>query len=158
MLCETSLLKLYVLLLEIVMKKKDQPQSIVNNEQTEFAKIIRDLELLAMVRTKFSSERSLLAWMRTSVSLFTFGFTIIQFVDYLGKRQKDVQFLEEPYWLGLILICVGILVLVPAAVQHVRRFRRAKELGMPTISGFSLPIGVATALFVIGIVTLIGIV
>jgi len=157
MLCETSLLKLYVSLLEIVMKKKDQPQSILNNEQTESA-IIRDLELLAMVRTKFSSERSLLAWMRTSVSVFTFGFTIIQFVDYLGKRQKDVQFLEEPYWLGLILICVGILVLVPAAVQHVRRFRRAKDLGMPTISGFSLPIGAATVLFVIGIVTLIGIV
>ena len=140
------------------MKKKDKPQSILNNEQTEWAKIIRDLEILAMVRTKFSSERSLLAWMRTSVSLFTFGFAIIQFVDYLGKRQKDVQFLEEPYWLGLILICVGILVLVPAVVQHVRRVQRAKELGMPTISGFSLPIGAAIVLFVIGIVTLIGIV
>ncbi len=145
-------------LLEIVMKKKDKPQSILNNEQTESAKIIRDLELLAMVRTKFSSERSLLAWMRTSVSLFTFGFTIIKFIDHLGKRQKGVQFLEEPYTLGLILICVGILVLVPVVVQHVRRVRRAKELGMPTISGFSLPIGAATALFVIGIVTLIGIV
>jgi len=158
MFCETSSLKLYVSLLEIVMKKKDQPQSFLNNEQTEWAKIIRDLEILAMVRTKFSSERSLLAWMRTSVSLFTFGFAIIQFVDYLGKRQKDVQFLEEPYWLGLILICVGILVLVPAVVQHVRRVQRAKELGMPTISGFSLPIGAAIVLFVIGIVTLIGIV
>ena len=140
------------------MKKKDHSQSILNNEQTESANIIRDLEILAMVRTKFSSERSLLAWMRTSVSLFTFGFTIIQFVDYLGKRQKDVKFLEEPYMLGLILICVGILVLVPVVVQHVRRVRRAKELGMPTISRFSLPIGAATALFVIGIVTLIGIV
>ena len=145
-------------LLEIVMKKKDHSQSILNNEQTESANIIRDLEILAMVRTKFSSERSLLAWMRTSVSLFTFGFTIIKFIDHLGKRQKGVQFLEEPYTLGLILICVGILVLVPVVVQHVRRVRRAKELGMPTISRFSLPIGAATALFVIGIVTLIGIV
>jgi len=145
-------------LLEIVMKKKDHSQSILNNEQTESANIIRDLEILAMVRTKFSSERSLLAWLRTSVSLFTFGFTIIKFIDHLGKRQKGVQFLEEPYTLGLILICVGILVLVPVVVQHVRRVRRAKELGMPTISRFSLPIGAATALFVIGIVTLIGIV
>jgi len=144
-------------LLEIVMKKKDQPQSILNNEQTEAEKITRDLEILALVRTRFSSERSLLAWMRTSVSLFTFGFTIITFLDYLRKQQERVQFLEEPYKLGLILICVGILVLVPVIVQHVRRFRRAKELGMPTISRFSLPIGVATALFVIGTATLIGI-
>ena len=138
------------------MKKKDQPQSILNNEQTESA-IVRDLEILALVRTRFSSERSLLAWMRTSVSLFTFGFSIITFLDYLQKKQERVQFLEEPYKLGLILICVGILVLVPVVVQHVRRFRRAKELGMPTISRFSLPIGVATALFVIGTSTLIGI-
>ena len=139
------------------MKKKDHSQSILNNEQTESANIIRDLEILAMVRTKFSSERSLLAWLRTSVSLFTFGFTIIKFIDHLGKRQKGVQFLEEPYTLGLILICVGILVLVPVVVQHVRRVRRAKELGMPTMSRFSLPIGAATALFVIGTATLIGI-
>ena len=138
------------------MKKKDQPQSILNNEQTESA-IVRDLEILALVSTRFSSERSLLAWMRTSVSLFTFGFSIITFLDYLQKKQERVQFLEEPYKLGLILICVGILVLVPVVVQHVRRVRRAKELGMPTISRFSLPIGVATALFVIGTATLIGI-
>ena len=138
------------------MKKKDQPQSILNNEQTESA-IVRDLEILALVRTRFSSERSLLAWMRTSVSLFTFGFSIITFLDYLQKKQERVQFLEEPYKLGLILICVGILVLVPVVVQHVRRVRRAKELGMPTMSRFSLPIGAATALFVIGTATLIGI-
>jgi hypothetical protein len=51
----------------MVMSEDEKPQATLNNEQTEAAKIIRDLEILAIVRTRFSSERSLMASMRTSV-------------------------------------------------------------------------------------------
>lgn len=140
------------------MSGNENPQSTLNNEEKAENSIIGQLEILALVRTKFSSERSLMAWMRTSVSLFTFGFSITKFFAYLEEEQAGTQFSEGPHQLGFALICIGILVLVPAVVQHVRRLRRAKELGMPTISKFSLPICSATALFVIGIVALIGIV
>jgi putative membrane protein len=140
------------------MNEKEKPQSTSDMEKTTAADIVRKLETLALVRTRFSSERGLLAWMRTSASLFTFGFSIIKFFDYLKKQQAGATFSEGPHRLGLALICVGLLVIVPAVVQHVRRFRRAKELGLPTISRFSLPIGAATSLFMIGSATLIGIV
>jgi len=89
----------------MVMSEKEKTQSPLSNEQTGAAKIIRDLEILALVRTRFSSERSLMAWMRTSVSLFTLGFSITKFFDYLEGQQKGTQFSEGPYWLGLALSC-----------------------------------------------------
>jgi putative membrane protein len=140
------------------MSEIEKTPSTLNIEKPATINIIRELELLALVRTRFSSERSLMAWMRTSASLFTFGFSITKFFDYLEQQQAGTQFSEGPHRLGLALICMGLLVLVPVVVQHVQRLRRAKELGMPTISKFSLPIGTATAFFVIGTATMIGIV
>jgi len=139
------------------MSEIERSQLPTENEQTKDTNIIKELEILAIVRTRFSSERSLMAWMRTSVSLFTFGFSITKFFDYLEQQQEGPQFSEGPHRLGLALIFLGILALVPAVVQHVRRLRRAKELGLPTISRFSLPIGATVALLVIGIATFIGI-
>jgi len=145
----------------MVMSEMEKSQMSLNNQQKEAAKIIRDLEILAIVRTRFSSERSLMAWIRTSVSLFTFGFSITKFFNYLENQQKGTQFSEGPYLLGLALIFLGILSLVPAVIQHVRRLKRAKELGipmgMPIISRFSLPICATVALLVIGFTTFIGI-
>jgi putative membrane protein len=140
------------------MNEKEQPQSTLNGEKTAAANLTRELEILALVRTRFSSERGLLAWMRTSVSLFTFGFSMIKFFDFLELQQQGDQIPEDLYRLGIVLICVGIMILGPAVGQHVKRLRRAKELGMPTLSRFSLPIGAATTLFLIGATTLIAIV
>jgi putative membrane protein len=140
----------------MTMNEQKQPQPTINNKQIETA-ITKVLETFAMVRTAFSSERALMAWMRTSVSLFTFGFTITKFFDYLRQKQGGAQFSEGLHRLGLALICLGILVLMLGVIAHILRIKRGKELGLPTISKFSLPIGAAVALLVIGIVTLIGI-
>ena len=143
------------------MNENERPQSTLNNQQGEAAEILRELEILAIVRTRFSSERSLLASIRTSVSLFTFGFSIIKFFNYLENQQAGTQFSEGPYLLGLALICLGILSLVPAVIQHAGRLKRAKELGIPIgmqiITRFSLPISATVALLVIGFTTFIGI-
>lgn len=143
------------------MNEVEKPQLPLSNQQTEAAKIMTDLEILAIVRTRFSSERSLMASMRTSVSLFTFGFSITKFFSYLENQQEGTQFSEGPYLLGLALICLGILSLVPAVIQHAGRLKRAKELGipigMPIITRFSLPISATVALLVIGFTTFIGI-
>ena len=102
-----------------------------------------------------------MASMRTSVSLYTFGFSITKFFNYLENQNEGTQFSEGPYLLGLGLICLGILSLVPAVIQHAGRLKRAKELGipmgMPIITRFSLPICATVALLVIGSTTFIGI-
>jgi putative membrane protein len=118
---------------------------------------MRALSALALVRTAFSSQRSLMAWMRTSVSLYTFGFSITKFTEYLERRDQSVEFSGSPRLLGLIIIAMGIVGTVLAAFEHSKRIRRMKQLGLSDASRWYLPTVAALALFVIGTVTLIGI-
>jgi putative membrane protein len=97
----------------------------------------------------------LLAWIRTSASLFSFGFAISKFFTYL-EGQENVQFSAGPRRLGLVLVCLGVLVLVPAVIEHARRLRRMKELGLPTVSWFSLPNATALGVIAIGVAVLVG--
>jgi putative membrane protein len=140
----------------IVMSEKEKPQLPLTNEHTEASTATMDLRILAsLVRTAFSSEQSLMSWIRTSVSLFTFGFSINQFFHYLEKQQVGTQFSASPRRLGLTLICLGVLALVLAMLEHVQRLRTLQNQGLPRISRYLLPLGSAVALLVIGIAALI---
>ena len=98
-----------------------------------------------------------MAWMRTSVSLYTFGFSISKFTEYLGQEGQGLKFSGSPRLLGLILIAMGIVAIVLAVIEHVKRIRRMKQLGLPDVSQPHRPTIAALALFVIGIVTSVGI-
>ena len=139
------------------MSQKNNTQAVPENKDKEAARLIQKLGTYALVRTAFSSERSLMAWMRTSVSLYTFGFSITRFLDHLEQQQEGTQFSAGLQRLGLALICVGIIGLLLAAVGHFQRLAKMKRLGLPTISLFSLPIGATVMLLAIGFAVLISI-
>ncbi len=115
------------------------------------------MSILALVRTSYSSERSLMSWIRTSVSLYTFGFSISKFLDYLEMREAGVEFSAGLRRLGFVLICMGIVALLLAGAEHLKRIRTMRRLGLPTTSRLSLPLGAAVALVALGIATLINI-
>jgi putative membrane protein len=134
------------------MSEIEKTQSPITNEITDAAKEPMDLRLLgALVRTAFSSEQSLMSWMRTSVSLLTFGFSIAQFFQYLAMQQGGSQISAGPRRMGIALICMGILTLVLAMVEHVHRIRILQAQGLPRTSQYLLPLGSAVMLLVIGI-------
>lgn len=139
------------------MDKENNTQVPSENKDTEQAKITKKLGIYALVRTALSSERSLMAWMRTSVSLYTFGFSITKFLDYLEQQQEGTQFSAGLHRLGLALICIGIIGLLLAAVGHLQRLKKMKRLGLPTISLLSLPICATVMLLVIGVAILVSI-
>ena len=139
------------------MNQEAKTQEVPNAERMRAAEQVKVLSVFALVRTAFSSERALMAWIRTFVSLYSFGFAITKFGDYLERQGKDSHFSEGPRRLGLALICMGILVLVLAAAEHLRRLWKMKQLGLPSISRFPLPVAAAAVLFVIGTATVIGI-
>ena len=97
-----------------------------------------------------------MAWMRTSVSLYTFGFTITKFMDYLGKQENGAESAEGLERFGMILILIGIVTLVLAIVEHLKRLRTMKRLGLEDPSRLHLPIVGSALLLTIGITTLIG--
>ena len=136
----------------------EEAQSPPRDEHSETPETPRDLRLpAALVRTALSSEQTLMSWVRTSLSLFTFGFSITQFFYYLEQQQQDSHFSAGPRRLGISLIGVGILVLVLAVVEHVQRLRKMREQGLPPDSGSFLPIGSAVAILAIGIVALVSV-
>ena len=125
-------------------------------DKLQQSETMRQLSSLALDRTMYSSERSVMAWMRTSASLYTFGFTITKFVDYLGKQEEGLEYAEGLERLGLVLILIGIVALVLGIIEHVKRARIMKRLGQADPSRLHLPVVGVLLLLTIGISVLIG--
>jgi putative membrane protein len=97
---------------------------------------------LALDRTRLASERTLMAWIRTSLSMISFGFTIYKFFEYL-KQSTDAKLSN---WhptgtanMGRMLVVLGICLLVPACIQHfllLRRLHQSTVVRMPVSFAF----------------------
>lgn len=71
------------------------------------------------LRTRLSTERTLMSWLRTGVSLIGFGFTIFQVSARLHQPGSGNALLPEaPRYLGMALIAGGTLGLMIAAWQY----------------------------------------
>jgi putative membrane protein len=82
-------------------------------------------DILAIDRTRLAAERSLMAWVRTALSMITFGFTIYKFLQFI--RQQSTVPLPRPNAprnLGLALIGIGTFALIIACIQHWRYVRK----------------------------------
>jgi putative membrane protein len=68
----------------------------------------------AWLRTRLALERTMMAWVRTAVSLIAFGFTIVQFFDRLQEipGTTPAVFPDAPRYLGLALIGCGVAALL----------------------------------------------
>lgn len=140
------------------MSDATDPQTPLPSAQSALGIAIRmELERLATIRTAYSSERSLKAWMRTAVSLYTFGFAIAKFFDYVELQQEGLQFSDGPRRLGLALVLAGIVSLVLAVVEYLRRLATMRDLGLSHPSHYLLPAAAAAALTTIGIAAAISI-
>ena len=74
------------------------------------------------LRTRLALDRTLMAWVRTSVSLIGFGFTIVQFFQHLQGMEGFAPATrpQAPRELGLALIGAGVLALIIALWQYRR--------------------------------------
>ena len=72
------------------------------------------------LRTRLSLERTMMAWLRTAVSLIGFGFAIVQFFKRMEQLPGALpaSHPRAPEYLGLALISAGVLALVIALWQY----------------------------------------
>lgn len=118
---------------------------------------ILDLRIpAALVRTALSSEQTLMSWIRTSLSLCTFGFSIATFFDYLAQYSESPHG-PGPRRLGIALIGIGVTVLMVAITEHLRRIRQLRVDGLPDDAGSYVPVGSAAAMLAIGLAALVSI-
>jgi putative membrane protein len=88
-------------------------------------------------RVRLAAERTLLAWVRTGLSLMGFGFVVARFGLFL--RELAAVRPEAPHnqgttsqWIGVVLVLLGTASLVYAAAEHrssATKLARGEPLG-----------------------------
>jgi putative membrane protein len=78
-----------------------------------------------------AADRTLMAWVRTGLSLIGFGFTIYKFLQAATENasaQIVLMHVQGPRRLGLLLIALGTLSVAIGAVEHFLTVKRLNEL------------------------------
>jgi putative membrane protein len=104
-----------------------------------------------------AGERTLMAWIRTALSMIGSGFAIYKFFQYLPEdiAKGNIARPQAPRNLGLTLIGLGTLALVAATWQH-RTFlhvigaRKSRHV-------WSVSFGIALAVILIGCLVFYGV-
>ena len=92
---------------------------------------------LGAMRTIMAADRTLMAWVRTSLSMLSFGFTIYKFLESAVQSDQLAR-ADSPQQVGLFLAGVGTLSMLLGVVSYwttLKDLRRTEEfrLGRPTL-------------------------
>lgn len=119
------------------------------------------------LRTRLSTERTLMSWVRTGTAMIGFGFTIFQFFEGLNSDQEVNPALVDINWsrtVSLALVAVGTLAVFVALREYRTMVRYLWSAEFRDIAGVGerpawTPASmVATLLVLIGIVTLVSLI
>jgi putative membrane protein len=110
-------------------------------------------------RVFFAAERTLLAWVRTGLTVMAFGFVVERFglfVRLLALQAGAVAMLPDRHGLsnviGIALIVIGAACMVLGAAQHRSYVRTLPGQDVPRSHDAVYPIALALTLAVLGVV------
>ena len=108
---------------------------------------------LARERNRAAADRTLMAWIRTSLSLIAFGFSIGKIYDYLERVNPDrvLDPLDSAQIFGEAFISLGVFGLIAAIVQYRRILKQIESGEFVYTKPFPLAMVTAIILLLIGV-------
>ena len=112
-------------------------------------------------RVELAAERTMLAWVRTGLSMMGFGFVVARFGLFLRELATTHGSATSSHglslWAGVALVALGVATLVVAPVRHARllhRLRSGETAGITARPGMALAfslatVGAATAIYLV---------
>ena len=89
------------------------------------------------MRTIMAADRTLMAWIRTSLSMLSFGFTIYKFLQTIAA-QGQMEHPNSPQQVGLFLTGMGVAAIVLGTINYWTTLRDLRQveafrLGRPVL-------------------------
>jgi putative membrane protein len=110
---------------------------------------------LALARNRLANERTMMAWIRTSVSLISFGFSIYKFFDFYSGGHMQSTGVIGPRRFAMAMIGIGLFALAAAVGQH---WWEAHVLHKAGVGRNSMATVVAGLVAIIGVLAMIAVV
>lgn len=112
---------------------------------------------LARERTREAADRTLMAWIRTSLALIGFGFTVNKIIGVL-EVGRPASPLHSTLVFALSFIALGIIGMLGAVIQHLWILRRLQMREFTYIAPTGLTLMVAILLVLVGFFSFIAVI
>jgi putative membrane protein len=109
---------------------------------------------MAGFNTKLALDRTTLAWVRTTLTMASFGFGLVTFfrsMQQASPSAETARLHQGAIHFGVALIVLGILAMAAASLSHWFTLRRLQRGETPVLSQWPLSITVAMLFSVIGL-------
>ena len=109
-------------------------------------------------RIFFAAERTLLAWLRTGLTIIAIGFLVSRFGLFLqlfSTQATNLAYranLSTSAVLGVAFVVIGSLTILSAAIQHRRFVSTLSETSLPSKYSSKLAVALSISIAVLGIV------
>ena len=109
---------------------------------------------LARQRNRDAAERTLMAWIRTCLSLISFGFGLDKIVAAIDRATGDPSPRPGVISVALAFVFTGILAMAAATVQHTRELKRLSRADYVYAESPRIAAATATLITLIGLMAM----